>query len=91
MPETARSEGVDMHKHTHFDLAIHDDLELAAHIGGEILARETLHEWPLSCVERVTTQQGQWIYKSQFGPTAATASSTGSAPFLAQPSWILPR
>jgi len=37
-----------MYKHPHFDLTIH----------GEILARERLHEWPLSYVERVTTPQG---------------------------------
>ncbi|MBN1933031.1 MAG: phosphotransferase [Anaerolineae bacterium] len=58
-----------MDKHHYFNLYIHDDQELAVYIGGEIAARETLHEWPLSCVARVTTRQGQWIYKSQFGPT----------------------
>jgi hypothetical protein len=58
-----------MYKHPHFNLYIHDDQELATHLGGEILERETLHEWPLSYVERVATVQGQWIYKSQFGPT----------------------
>jgi len=58
-----------MHKHPWFNLTIHDDQELAAHLDGEVVERETLHEWPLSFVERVTTQQRQWIYKSQYGPT----------------------
>lgn len=58
-----------MHKHPYFNLYIHDDQELAVYVGAEIVARETLHEWPLSCVECVTTRQGRWIYKSQFGPT----------------------
>jgi len=58
-----------MHKHPYFDLYLHDDQELAAHIGGEIVAREMLHEWPLSCVERIATARRQWIYKCQFGPT----------------------
>lgn len=62
-----------MHKHPYFNLYIHDDHELAALVGGEIVARETLHEWPLSCVERIDARQGgelrRWIYKSQFGPT----------------------
>ena len=32
--------------------------------------RATLHEWPLSCVQRLTTSDGaRVIYKSQFGPT----------------------
>ena len=58
-----------MHKHPYFNLYLHDDQELATYAGGEILERETLHEWPLSSVERIATQQRQWIYKSQFGPT----------------------
>ncbi len=62
-----------MHKHPYFNLYIHDDQELAVYVGAEIVARETLQEWPLSCVERVTTGQGQWIYKSQFGPTIEAA------------------
>ena len=62
-----------MHKHPYFNLYLHDDQELAACVGGEILERETLHEWPLSSVERIATRQRQWIYKSQFGPTLEAA------------------
>jgi hypothetical protein len=62
-----------MHKHPYFDLYLHDDQELASHVGGEILARETLHEWPLSCVQRLVTPIGRWIYKAQFGPTVEAA------------------
>ena len=58
-----------MDKHPHFNLVVHDDTELAARVGGDILERETLHEWPLSAVERIATQQGQWVYKSEYGPS----------------------
>lgn len=65
-----------MHKHPYFDLYMHDDQELAAHVGGEIVERERLHEWPLSCVERIVTAYGQWIYKCQSGPTVEAAFYT---------------
>lgn len=42
-----------MHRHTHFNLCLHDDDELAAHLGAAITERETMHQWPLSCVQSI--------------------------------------
>jgi hypothetical protein len=59
-----------MQRHPFFDLRLHDDDELAALLQDEVRERLTLHEWPLSCVQKVTTAQGRAvIYKSQYGPT----------------------
>jgi hypothetical protein len=59
-----------MHRHNCFDLWLHDDGELAPLVQSNILERVTLHEWPLSCVQRLTTADGRrLIYKTQFGPT----------------------
>jgi hypothetical protein len=59
-----------VHRHEHFDLWLHDDEELALLMQGDILERVTLHEWPLSCVQRLTLADGRkLIYKTQFGPT----------------------
>jgi hypothetical protein len=59
-----------VHRHKHFDLWLHDDEELAPLVQGNILERMTLHEWPLSCVQRLTLADGRkLIYKTQFGPT----------------------
>ena len=56
-----------IHKHPYFDLLLHDDSELSAIIGGQITERITLHEWPGSCVQKIVTDTGQWVYKSQRG------------------------
>ena len=59
-----------MHRHRYFDLYLHDDDELASLLRSPILERVTLHEWPLSCVQRLMTFNGRKvIYKTQFGPT----------------------
>ena len=59
-----------MYSHPYFNLQLHDDRELAARIGKEIVERTTLHEWPLSCVQRLTLSDGRrLIYKTQYGPT----------------------
>ena len=59
-----------MHRHEYFDLWLHDDDELGPLVQGEIVERVTLHEWPLSCVQRLTLSGGRkLIYKTQFGPT----------------------
>jgi Ser/Thr protein kinase RdoA (MazF antagonist) len=56
--------------HPYFELKLHDDEELEALIGDQIIERVTLHEWPLSCVQRLTLAQGRkLIYKTQYGPT----------------------
>lgn len=59
-----------MIRHQWFDLWLHTDDELSAHLGSPVIERETLHEWPLSCVQRLVTADGQrWIYKTQHAPT----------------------
>jgi len=59
-----------MHQHKYFNLRLHDTVELEEILRAKIVERRTLHEWPLSCVEQVITDDGsQWVYKSQFGPT----------------------
>lgn len=63
-----------MIRHPYFDLLLHDDAELALLLGSAVLERVTLHEWPLSCVQRLTLAYGQhWIYKSQREPTIEAA------------------
>ena len=47
-------------------ILLHSDQELASLLGAGILCRNTIHEWPLSCVQKVTLDNGkQLIYKSQ--------------------------
>ena len=53
-------------KHPYFDLWLHttDELERILHI--RIATRETIHDWPLSTVQRITTEDGHsTIYKVQ--------------------------
>jgi hypothetical protein len=59
-----------MYQHKYFNLLLHDNLELEEVLQANIVERRILHEWPLSCVEQITTHEGRkWVYKSQFGPT----------------------
>ena len=59
-----------MYQHKYFNLRLHDNVELEEILRAKIVERRTLHEWPLSCVEQVITNEGsKWVYKSQFGPT----------------------
>ena len=63
-----------MHRHPHFDLWLHDDTELSAALGSTVTGRETIHEWPLSSVQRVRTADGaRRIYKVQAPPTLEPA------------------
>ena len=63
-----------MHRHAYFDLWLHDDAELAALLGSPLVERTTLHEWPLSCVQRLRTADGRTrIYKVQAAPTVEPA------------------
>ncbi len=49
---------------------LHDDGELAEALGSPLTERATIHEWPLSCVQRVRTAGGgKFIYKVQAPPT----------------------
>ena len=43
-------------RHPYFDLRLHDDQELESHLSTKIVERITLHEWPLSCVQRLTLE-----------------------------------
>ena len=55
-----------MDRHPYFDLWLHSDAELAPILPAPLTGRETLHEWPLSCVQRLTLADGsRWIYKAQ--------------------------
>jgi hypothetical protein len=59
-----------MQAHPFFDLWLHSDRELEALLQGEIAERETIHEWPLSCVQRVVICDGRrYAYKSQRPPS----------------------
>ena len=59
-----------MQRHPYFDRWLHDVEELVPLVGSEIVERVTLHEWPLSCVQRLTLAGGRrLIYKTQYGPT----------------------
>jgi hypothetical protein len=59
-----------VHRHRHFDLWLDDDAELAALLGSAVVHRATLHEWPLSCVQRLRLADGRsLVYKVQGEPT----------------------
>jgi hypothetical protein len=71
-----------MQTHPFFtDILMHTADELAETLGVEIVERETIHQWPLSCVQRLLLGDGRkLIYKSQLPPTVepefyASASS----------------
>jgi len=66
---------VSMPSHPVFaDLLLHDDDELAALLGAGLVERRTIHEWPLSCVQRLRLDDGRvLIYKSQLPPTVEAA------------------
>ena len=52
------------------DILLHADDELAAALDSDIVERETIHVWPLSCVQRLLLGDGtRLIYKSQLPPT----------------------
>jgi len=59
-----------MRRHPYFELWLHDDDELVTLLGGPLAERTTIHEWPLSCVQRLCMADGRrYIYKVQAGPT----------------------
>lgn len=58
-----------MYQHPYFELFLHTDAELETLLQAGIVERSTLHEWPLSCVQRITTSDGRrQVYKVQYGP-----------------------
>jgi hypothetical protein len=53
-------------RHPYFDLWLHSTVELNALLPAPISDRETIHEWPLSCVQRLTLVDGmRLVYKAQ--------------------------
>jgi hypothetical protein len=64
-----------MQSHAAFSgLLLHTDDELATLLGVRIVDRRTIHEWPLSCVQRVALEDGRMlIYKSQRPPSVEAA------------------
>ena len=59
-----------MCRHPYFQLWLHDDEELSGFLGAEVVERVTLHDWPLSSVERLRLATGAtFIYKTQSSPT----------------------
>jgi hypothetical protein len=59
-----------VNRHPYFDLYLHDAAELGTLLGSPVCQRQTLQEWPLSCVQRITTSGGRkCIYKAQHEPT----------------------
>jgi hypothetical protein len=60
-----------MRAHAFFaNLLVHTDHELSEALGSGIVERTTIHEWPLSWVQRVVLDDGRTlIYKSQLPPT----------------------
>jgi hypothetical protein len=59
-----------MREHPYFHLLLHEDEELAALLGTRLASRRTVHEWPLSCVQRLELADGRvYAYKSQRPPT----------------------
>jgi len=59
-----------LYRHPFFNLFLHDNEELASILGTSIEERATLHEWPLSCVQRIRMSDASTIiYKVQAGPS----------------------
>jgi hypothetical protein len=59
-----------MPPHPYFDLELLDDNTLNHYLPTPMIARRTIHEWPLSCVQQITCQDAtQHIYKSQRAPS----------------------
>lgn len=59
-----------MYTHPYFALQLHSNEELAPFLPSPVIRRDTLHEWPLSCVQRLHCKDGQsFIYKVQSAPS----------------------
>ena len=74
-----------MERHAIFSrICLHSNDELADALGASIAERETIHEWPLSCVQRLVLDGGEKIvYKAQLPPTVeATFYKEAVSPLL---------
>ncbi len=59
-----------MEPHPYFNLRLHSDVELSAILGSPLILRQTLHEWPLACVQELRLADGRhMVYKTQWGPS----------------------
>jgi hypothetical protein len=60
-----------MIRHPHFPgLLLHTDDQLETVLGARLVERRTVHEWPLSCVQKLTLADGtSFAYKAQLPPT----------------------
>ena len=65
-------------------IVLHSDAELTDALGAGIRRRSTIHEWPLSCVQKVELEDGaRFAYKSQLPPTVEpTFYEKASSPLL---------
>lgn len=80
-----------MRRHPHWDLWLHDDSELGGLLGSAVLERVTIHEWPLSSVQRVRTADGRrHIYKVQAPPSVEPEFYARARSPLLVPARILP-
>ncbi|MFI7020102.1 phosphotransferase family protein [Streptomyces sp. NPDC050164] len=78
-------EDADMLKHPVFpQLTLHSDGELSQLLGVNVEERETIHAWPLSCVQSVRLKDGTRLaYKAQLPPTVEPEFYTAaSSPLL---------
>ncbi|MBM4414251.1 MAG: hypothetical protein FJ040_12505 [Chloroflexi bacterium] len=81
-----------MPPHPYFDLELLDNITLNHYLLAPIETRHIIHEWPLSCVERLTCRDGsQHIYKSQRPPSVESELySMVTAPHLLPATIIQP-
>lgn len=82
-----------MRTHPSFtELVAHDDADLARELGAGIAERETIHEWPLSWVQRLRLDDGRVVvYKSQLPPTVEPAFYRAAASPLLPDAQVLGR
>jgi hypothetical protein len=80
-----------MHRHPYFDLWLHETDELGEFLDNAVIGRATLHEWPLSCVQRLTCADGlTFIYKVQAQPTVEPEFYQKASSSLLVASRVLP-
>ena len=80
-----------MERHPDFEIWLHDDAELSALLGAAITERRTIHQWSLSCVQRVLTADGRrHIYKVQAPPTVEAEFYARARSPLLVPVRVLP-
>src|SRR5436189_2394857 len=66
--------------HVFKNLALHSTQELAAWLGTDIVSRETIHVWPLSCVQRLKLSNTMTSYTSHSFRPLLNPSSINKRP-----------